>query len=70
MARWAFRCPACRSDLGTFTRKTDHRGRPYLRLTLNHHVEQVGRALFQGRYAECRCGERVPIPHEARVEFR
>lgn len=70
MARRAFRCPSCSAELGTLVRKTDHRGRPYLRLTLNHHVAHVERALVQGRSAACRCGERVPIPAEARVEFR
>jgi len=63
------RCPSCHVILGTISRKHDHRGNPYDRLKLNHNVERVGRLLFRGKYAECRCGERVKLPDGVTVEF-
>ena len=65
-----FRCPHCTITLGGLTRKQDHRGRPTARLKMNQNVEQVGRILFKGNYAECRCGEKVRVPDGVTIEFR
>ena len=62
-------CDACHRTLGTISRKRDHLGRPRDKLRLDANVQHVGRALFRGRYAECQCGERVPIPDGVTVEF-
>ena len=61
-------CP-CGRTLGTISRKRDQHGNPYDNLKLNHNVERVGRLLFRGKYAECRCGERVKLPDGVTVEF-
>lgn len=62
-------CPECGRVLGTISRKYNQHGRRHSRIKLNGNVEQVGRSLFRGRYAECRCGEKVRLPDDVTVEF-
>lgn len=64
-------CASCGRTLGTISRKRDHLGRPRDKLRLNGNVQHVGRALFRGRYALCKCGERVsiPVPDGEPVQF-
>lgn len=63
-------CETCGRTLGTVSRKRDHRGNPYDKLRLSDNVVAVSRILFRGRWAECRCGERVRLPDTCAVEFR
>lgn len=62
-------CPTCTRTLGTISRKRDHRGNPRDKLRLSDHAVKVERVLFRGRFAECRCGERVKLPDGMPVEF-
>lgn len=63
-------CPACHRTLGTISRKRDHRGRPYDKVVLTDSEVRVGRSLFRGEYAECRCGERVSLAKGTKFEYR
>lgn len=62
-------CPSCGRTLGAISRKRDHLGKPKDKLRLNENAAKVERVLFRGRFAECRCGERVKLPDGMAVEF-
>ena len=63
-------CPHCGIALGRKSPKTDKRGRPYARLTLNANAPHAGWTDKRGdKYVECQCGEKVRLPDGFEVVF-